>query len=128
MPEKRKPSAAELAARSRGMTGNAKLAEQFAVNDDYVRETVTVASLPDPPGVEITSDGPRGKQQVETVNLDEAVMNILRDEAGEIAERLGKFGIAFSPAMQQAVVDNAYSLIALNGQGIMTGGGALARR
>lgn len=128
-PETRKPSEAEQRARARGMKGSTELAEQFAVNDDYKRELVRVAELPAPPLTEasISSKSSR-KKAVETVNIDEAVMTIFREEAEEIETRLERFGIAFPAHLQQDLVDHLFSLLALNQQGMITGGGALARR
>src|SRR5690242_21777556 len=95
------------------------------------RETVKVDFLPDPPGTEIVEaaqSARRHTRSTEKVNIDEAVMNILREEAEEIRIRLERFGVAFNPQMQQDLVDHVYSMLAMNGQGIQVGGGALARR
>lgn len=130
-PAERKPSAAELAARARSLTPRKGAEEAFDMGSDYVRELVVVDSLPDPPATEVMEAAQQGRKKTavpERVNIDEAVMNILREEAQEIQIRFERYGLAFPPQLQQDMIDHVYSLLALNGQGIMTGGGAIARR
>jgi hypothetical protein len=126
------PSAAERAARARGMKGNAELAEQFGINEgDYVRELVRVDELPTPPSTESEQivDAARSRKTApQTVNLDEFLMSVFKEEAEEIRLRLERVKIPFSPAMEQGLIDYLFTVIALNQQGQMVGGGAIARR
>ena len=116
------------------MKYNAELAEAFGVQPSVdapepPRETVRVESLPDPPGTEVMQAGQaRRTRSTEKVNIDEAVMNIFREEAEEIRIRLDRFGIKFTPAMQQDLTDHLFTLLALDQQGLLIGGGALVRR
>lgn len=124
-PAERVPSAAEQAARNRSLKTNAKLAEQFGINDDYQRELVAVDSLPDPPGTEVMEQvETRRRTREPKVNVDEAVMNILKDEMGELGMRLAKFGVRFDDGMQQDTVDHVFALLG----GFVQGGGAIASR
>ena len=121
-------SEAERKARARGFKGNPELETQFGITD-YVRETVKVAELPTPPPTEPMVEAQAARrQQPERVNLEAAVMAIFAEEADEIAYRLEKFGIAFPAYMKQDVIDHLFALLAMNQQGLLTGGGALARR
>jgi len=121
------PSAAEQAARSRGFKGNAELAEQFGITDDFHRELVKVDSLPDPPATETVERVIHGKRRTKSqkieMNPEEYVMIVLKEEAEEVAVRLERIGIAFGPMAQQQLVD--YGMAILTG---MVGGGTLARR
>jgi hypothetical protein len=130
-PKPRQPSQAEIAARSRGMKGSQEMREAFGINDEFVRETVRVDSLPDPPGTEVIEAAQASHSRRATpakVNVDEAVIQILREEAQEISIRFERFGISFPANMQQDLIDHVYSLLALSAQGLMVGGGAVARR
>jgi hypothetical protein len=128
MPKAKKMSSAEAAARARSLKGSQEMREAFGINDDYQREVVRVDSLPDPPATEVIEAAQKGRSAPVAVNLDEAVIGILKEEGEEIRVRLERFGLVFTPYMQQAMVDQVYSMLALNGQGIMVGGGAIARR
>lgn len=107
---------------------NAKVAEAFGIQPgaDPPRETVQVGALPDPP--EVILPGPRAPQRVEPLNIEESVQNILREESEEIGIRLKRFGVTFTPAMQQELVDHVFAMLALNAQGMAVGGGAIASR
>lgn len=107
---------------------NAKIAEAFGIvpGADPPRETVRVDSLPDPPDVVLP--GPRAPQRAEPINVEESVQNILREESEEISIRLNRFGVAFTPQMQQELVDHVFAMLALNAQGMAIGGGAIASR
>lgn len=126
-PKKRIPSAAEVAARARGFKGNQKLKEQFGINDDFVRETVKVSELPDPPATEAMAASAPSRSP-HSVNVEAAILQILQEEADEIRVRLERFGVAFTSWMQQDLVDHVLALISMNQQGLLTGGGALVRR
>jgi len=107
---------------------NPKIAEAFGITPgaDPPRETVQVDAIPDPPLS--VPPGPRAPQRTEPLNVEESVQNILREESEEIAIRLDRFGVKFTPAMQQELVDHVFAMIALGAQGLMVGGGALASR
>lgn len=126
-PKKRIPSAAEVAARARGFKGNEKLKEQFGINDDFVRETVKVSELPTPPATEAMAASARSRSP-HSVNVEAAILQIFQEEADEIRVRLERFGVAFTPVMMQDLVDHLFALLAMHGQGLLVGGGALARR
>src|SRR6266478_7098410 len=98
-PHERIPSEAERRARARSLKANPELAEAYGIGEDPPRELVRVDSLPDPPATEvIEAAAPRHRRQPSTnVNVDEAVLNILRDEMDELAVRLDRFGVAFTP-------------------------------
>jgi hypothetical protein len=131
-PKERQMSPAEAAARARTLKERPGAREAFDIGEDYVRETVRVDSLPDPPGTEAAEPQVAARSRraspAPKVNADEAAMNILREEAQEIGTRLALFGIAFGPQMQQDMVDHVYSLLAMQAQGFIAGGGAIARR
>lgn len=107
---------------------NAKAAEAFGIQPgaDPPRETVQVDAIPDPP--EAVVPGPRAPQRVEPLNIEESVVNILREESEEIAVRLNRFGVAFPPNLQQELVDHVFAMLALSAQGMAIGGGAIASR
>ena len=107
---------------------NSKVAEAFGIQPgaDPPRETVQVDALPDPP--EYVVPGPRAPQRAEPLNVEETVQNILREESEEIGIRLKRFGVAFTPQMQQELVDHVFAMLALNAQGMAIGGGAIASR
>ena len=128
LPE-RVPSEAERRARARSLKANPELAEAYGIGDDPPRELVRVDSLPDPPATEvIEAAAPRHRRQPASLNVDEAVLNILRDEMDELAVRLDRFGVAFTPAMKQDVVDHIFGMMISMAGGQTIGGGALARR
>lgn len=126
--KKHVPSAVEVAARARGFKGNEKLKEQFGIEDNFVRETVKVSELPTPPATEAMAASATRSPLPQAVNVEAAILQIFQEEAEEIHVRLERFGIPFTPAMQQDVVDHLFALLAMNGQGLLVGGGALARR
>lgn len=128
VPKKRVVSAAEAAARARGFKGNEKLKEQFGIEDNFVRETVKVSELPTPPATEAMAASATTSRLPQAVNVEAAILQIFQEEAEEIHIRLERFGIPFTQAMQQDVVDHLFALLAMNGQGLLVGGGALARR
>ena len=127
-PNERKPSAAEIAARSRVLQGSAKMAEQYGITDDFVRETVHVAELPTPPATEIVQTAQKRNEPQAKVAPEQILMMILGEEADELATRLERYGIPFTPNMKQDFVDHCFTLIALALQGQMVGGGAIGRR
>lgn len=130
-PNERVPSEAELRARARTLKFNKEAAEAFGIDptQDPPRELVRVDSLPDPPATEvIQAAAPRHRQAAPVVNLDEAVLNILREEMDELATRLERFGVAFPPAMKQDTVDHIFGMMISMAGGQTVGGGALARR
>jgi hypothetical protein len=102
---------------------NEKLADQFGIpapGQEPPRETVKVASLPDPPGVNLAA-----QQSSQPVNIDEMALNILKEEMSELAFRLENIGVKLTSPMQQEMVDHAFAML---GGGFTVGGGALARR
>ena len=102
------------------------LAEAFGIDPntpDPPRELVTVDSLPDPIEIETTLK-PRAPKRAEPLNVDEVVLNILREEMEEIGIRLERFGVKFQPAMKQDMIDHAFALLG----GFVQGGGAIASR
>jgi len=117
----------EQAARARGFKGNPELAEQFQTNNEYTREIVKVAALPDPPMTEtverIVPGKKRGKSKIEAISLEDAVTDILKKHAQELETKLAKVKVEFSSREQQELVD--YVMAILTGA---VGGGALARR
>ena len=129
-PKERKPSAAEIAARARGMKGNTELAEQFGVNNDYVRELVKVEELPTPPSTETMQQAHSGraKQSVDTLPVEQMLLKIFSEEADEIAVRLERVGMRFDAHMKQDLIDHLFTVVALSQQGMRAGGGAIARR
>jgi len=118
---KPKPSSAEQFARQRTLKGNPELAAPFDITDAPPRELVKVDSLPDPP--ETVVAGAPAPERETPLNIDEAVMNIFREEGEEIRVRLARFGITFDSRMQQEMVDHGMAL--LTG---LVGGGAIGRR
>ena len=84
------------------------------------REVVQVETLPDPP--EVVAPGPKRPQQP-ALNMDETVLNILKQEMDDLAVRLERFGVTLDARGQQAMVD--YAMATLGG---FTGGGAIGRR
>ncbi len=90
-------------------------------NYDRPRETVKVEHLPDPPGVQATSPSPG---RVTTLNLEEQVVNILKQEMDELSTRLERFGIRFDARMQQEMVDIGLTLLS----GFASSGGAISSR
>lgn len=125
-PAKRVPSAAELAARKRSLKFNTNVAEAFGITPgaDPPRELVAVADLPDPPMIESAISPRASSQREQTVNVDEAVLNILKDEMQETARRLAHFGITLAASMQQDLIDHAFALLG----GFVQGGGAIGSR
>jgi hypothetical protein len=99
------------------------LAEQFGIlppGQDPPRETVKVAALPDPPGVNLSGAEPQSNQPV---NVEETVLNMLKEEMQELAFRLANVGVTLTAPMQQEMVDHAFAVL-----GGFVGGGALSRR
>jgi hypothetical protein len=124
-PQGRIPSPAELAARSRVLKTNQKLADQFGITDAPPRELVAVAELPDPPSTETMEVVQSRRRKAEpVVNVDEAVMNILKDEMTELGHRLSLFGVKFDAGMQQDTTDHVFALLG----GFVQGGGAISHR
>jgi hypothetical protein len=107
---------------------NQELADTFGINpgQDTPRELVKVDHIPVPPDVEHPEAPPRGKRKQAVVpdNPEDRVAVILKEEMEELAVRLSRFGVPFSPANQQSLID--YAMAVLSG-GIGTGG-AIARR
>jgi hypothetical protein len=105
------------------MKFNQELADQFGIipGADPPREVVKVAALPDPPPA-IVPGGPAPSRE-QPLNIDEIAVNILKEEAQELAVRLNRYGVAFNAMMQQEMVDHGMAL--LSG---LVGGGARARR
>jgi hypothetical protein len=130
-PNERVPSAAELAARKRSLKFNAEVAESFGIQPgaDPPREFVIVDALPDPPATEvIEAAAPRHRKAASTLNLDETVLQILREEMDELETRLERFGVSFTAAMKQDVTDHIFGMMISMAGGQTVGGGALARR
>jgi hypothetical protein len=102
---------------------NKEMAEQYGINPDIPdppRETVKVDHLPDPPEVQATGTARPAQAHV---NLEETVINILKEELEELSVRLDRFGVALTPSMQQDMLDHAMALL-----GGFVGGGAIGRR
>lgn len=85
------------------------------------REIVKVDVLPDPPGIESATPSP---QRDKPINLEETVVNVLKEEMGELAERLNRFGVRFDSRMQQEMVDIGLTLLS----GFASAGGAISSR
>lgn len=102
---------------------NRELAEQFGIDPgvpDAPRQTIRVDSIPTPTEVQ----APRSARPAQAhVNLEEAVLNILKEEMDELSIRLERFGVSFNSSMQQEMVD--FAMAVLSG---MAGGGTLGRR
>jgi hypothetical protein len=133
---KPKPTPAQVETPRRGhapLKYNREMAEQFGITpasdapEPEWREFVKADSLPDPPAdapVDTPESRARNRKQVpEATSIDDAVLNIIKEEAGELAVRLERYGIQFTSAMQQDMADHTMAL--LTG---LVGGGALARR
>jgi hypothetical protein len=124
VPPKKQPAQVETPRRGHpAMKFNQELADAFGIipGQDPPRETVSVASLPDPPEA-IIPGGPAPERDT-PLNIDEAIANIFRDEADEIGVRLARFGVPFSAGQKQEMVDHGMAL--LTG---LVGGGAIGRR
>jgi len=98
---------------------NRELAETFGINTepDPPRELVQVAHIPTP----APEEPPLGKQPAE--ESEDRILIILREEMEELAVRLKRFGVQFTPSQQQSMID--YGMAVLAGA---VGGGAIARR
>ena len=102
---------------------NKELAEHYGINPDMPdppRETVRVESLPDPPEVRAQNTA---RPEQSHLNLEEAVINVLKEEMQELSVRLDRFGVQFTPAHQQDTLDYVMALL-----GGFVGGGAIGRR
>jgi hypothetical protein len=124
MPPKRKAQPEEPRRGHAAIKHNADLAEQFGINvgPDPPRQLVKVDFIPTPLDVEQPESSSRGKKTVDA-NPEDSVITILREEMDELRVRLERFGVPFTAAQQQDVVD--YAMSRLMGYG---GGGAIARR
>jgi hypothetical protein len=124
MPPRRKLAPEEPRRGHPALKHNADLAEQFGIvpGPDPPRELVKVDHIPTPPDVEMPEAPARGKKAVDA-NPEDSVITILREEMDELRIRLERFGVPFTSAQQQDVVD--YAMSRLMGYG---GGGAIARR
>lgn len=129
-PPERVPSEAELRARARSLKANPELAEAYGIQPgaDPPRELVRVDSLPDPPATEVIEAATRGRRAPKVDNIDEVVLNVLREEMDELGTRLERFGVAFSAAMRQDMVDHAFGMMVSVAGGQSVGGGAIGRR
>ena len=131
-PNERVPSEAERRARARSLKANPELAEAYGIQpgQDPPRELVAVDSLPDPPATEVieAAVGRSRRAPAPSVNVDEAILNILREEMDELSVRLDRFGVAFTPAMKQDMVDHAFGMMISMAGGQTVGGGAIGRR
>ena len=107
---------------------NKEMAEQFGISPnepDAPRELVKVESLPDP--IEVDKRPTRGRpapRREEPLNIDEAVLTILRDEMEELGVRLDRFSVKLTAGMKQDMIDHAFALLG----GFVQGGGAIASR
>jgi len=101
---------------------NQELAEQFGITPgaDAPREVVVAAELPDPPLME---HAPAAPKRETPLNVEEAVLQVMREEFDELAVRLDRFGVRLEPAMRQEMVDHAFAV--LGGYAL---GGTLVRR
>jgi hypothetical protein len=100
-----------------------EMVEQYGIDPsipDPPRETVQVDHLPDPPEVQAVN---AARPEQSHLNLEEAVINIIKEELQELQFRLDKFGVQLTPAMMQDMTDHTMAL--LSG---FVGGGARARR
>ncbi len=123
-------SAAQEAARNRGFKGNAELAEQFGINDNFQREVVKVDHLPDPPDTIVVqaAEKKKGKKastsaEALEISAEDMAARIIKDEIDELAFRLDRIGVPFDAKKQQELFD--YGVALISGMG---GGGTLARR
>jgi hypothetical protein len=102
---------------------NKELAEQYGINPDIPdapRETVKVDYIPDPPEVKAQNTA---RPEQSHLNLEEAVIGVLKEELQELAVRLDRFGVQLTSAMQQDMLDHSMALL-----GGFVGGGAIGRR
>jgi hypothetical protein len=104
------------------MKGSAELAAAFDIHDAPPRELVRVESLPDPPDVVVP--GAPAPERDTPMDLDETIVNIFREEADELSVRLKRYGVNFSPQMQQEFCDHGMALLS----GLVSGGASVRRR
>jgi hypothetical protein len=93
------------------------------------REIVHVDLIPDLPDV-VSPDAPTPEAAARErahnptrLNVEETILNILREEFDELSVRLERFGVELSAPQKQELVD--YSMAVLAG---MVAGGTLSRR
>lgn len=99
------------------------MAEQFGINPDLPdppRETVKVDYLPDPPEVQAQETARPNQAHL---NIEDTVVNVIKEELAELAVRLDRFGVLLTSGMQQDTLD--YIMAELGG---FVGGGAISRR
>ena len=121
----RKPSSPEPERQRRpALKFNQELAEQFGITPgaDAPRETVAVRELPDPPLMENAPAAPSPKRET-PLNLEEQVLNVMREEFEELSVRLDRYGVALTAPMKQEMLDHTFALL-----GGYAFGGTLARR
>jgi hypothetical protein len=103
------------------MSKSQETADYDPVSQNYERprETVKVEHLPDPPGTEVLR-----QSKALSINLEEQIVNVLKEEMDELSTRLERFGIRFDSRMQQEMVDIGLTLLS----GFATSGGAISSR
>ena len=102
---------------------NRELAEQYGIDPgipDPPRETVKVDVIPDP--VEVQAPNTVRPMQSH-MNLEETVVNVIKEELGELAVRLDRFGVLLTAGHQQDLLDYAMALL-----GGLIGGGVRGHR
>ena len=106
------------------LKANKDLAEQFGIdpNPDPPRELVKVEYIPIPPDSE-HPEAPTRRSETVVLPPEDRIVAILAEELDELGTRLARFGVSFSSAQKQDVLD--YAMSRLMGFG---GGGTLARR
>lgn len=86
--------------------------------EDHPRETIRVDYLPDPPATPGTVVA-----GTTSVNREEMIVNVIREEMDELAVRLDRFGVQLTVAGREQLVDTTFAI--LGGYG---GGGAIPGR
>jgi hypothetical protein len=85
------------------------------------RELIRVDSIPTPPSIEVRGD----RSGSQSINLEEKVLSILKEEMDDLATRLERYGVKLDTRLQQELVDLAMAML---GGGFQTGGGAIRSR
>ena len=103
-----------------------KLADAFGIQPaidvpEAPREVVAVDSIPDPP--EFQAPGAPTPARQQSLDLDETVHNIIRDEMDEMGLRLERYGVRCDAGQKQELIDHAMAIL-----GGFARGGAIARR
>ena len=76
--------------------------------------------LPDPPEVQAQETARPNQAHL---NIEDTVVNVIKEELAELAVRLDRFGVLLTSGMQQDTLD--YIMAELGG---FVGGGAISRR